>query len=166
MARATSHKSSICLPVVRILFPENLISRQGNVQWSPRRSDLLTLDLFLQDYLYQRCTVTIHFVWTKVKNYQKGNGRGYREFVPNNFVLRFQECQTLLIRIKFQLSITNKSFSYLSIISLQIFYFEKDIWKSILRTDFRSNEDQVKLLALPSHIFCNSLDLYSQTYSE
>jgi len=48
---ATSHTFNTSMPRVRELFPQKLISRRGDKNWSPRSPDLNPMDFFLWGYL-------------------------------------------------------------------------------------------------------------------
>ena len=48
---ATAHTAVISIARLRLLFPQLVISRFGNVLWPPRSSDLRALEFFLWGYL-------------------------------------------------------------------------------------------------------------------
>lgn len=48
---ATSHTARISLAVLRQMFPNRVISRNGDIAWPPRSPDLTPPDFFLWGYL-------------------------------------------------------------------------------------------------------------------
>ncbi|GBP60062.1 hypothetical protein EVAR_7055_1 [Eumeta japonica] len=48
---ATAHTSYTAMPVIRQLFPNKVISRRGDIPWSPRTPDLSPMDFILWGYL-------------------------------------------------------------------------------------------------------------------
>ena len=51
---ATAHTANESITIVRNMFPGHLISRFGDVPWTPRSPDLSTCDFFLWGYLKSR----------------------------------------------------------------------------------------------------------------
>jgi len=51
---ATAHTANGSMAIVRNMFPGHLISRFGDVPWTPRSPDLSTCDFFLWGYLKSR----------------------------------------------------------------------------------------------------------------
>lgn len=48
---ATSHTSRISMDLLRLAFPDRLISRNGDIPWPARSPDLTSPDFFLWDFL-------------------------------------------------------------------------------------------------------------------
>ncbi|CAI6353063.1 unnamed protein product [Macrosiphum euphorbiae] len=50
----TSHTARVSMNILKDLFPNRIISRNGNIPWPPRSPDLTACDFFLWGYIKSR----------------------------------------------------------------------------------------------------------------
>lgn len=93
---ATAHTARVSMQTLRAMFPGKLISRFGDVPWSPRSPDLSACDFFLWGYLkakvYRDKPRTIAELKTAIRNEIDLVPRDMLERVMQNFQERLQEC--------------------------------------------------------------------------
>ncbi|PSN52143.1 hypothetical protein C0J52_06461 [Blattella germanica] len=93
---ATVHTANISMATLRGLFPGRVISRRGDVEWSPRSPDLNVCDFFLWGYLkskvYENRPRTAADLKQNIRNEVAAIPGVLLQRVMRNFRERLQEC--------------------------------------------------------------------------
>ena len=91
---ATSHTSNTSLPRVREIFPGNLISRRGDINWPPPSPDLTPMDFFLWGYLkYANKPTSLALLKENVRHEMAAITESVCRAAIRNFTVRSNECR-------------------------------------------------------------------------
>jgi len=93
---ATSHTARVSMNLLNDLFPNHLISRNGDVQWPPRSPDLSSCDFFLWGYLkskvYETRPESIQDLKVRIQEEIRAITPALLRRVSENFRLRLTQC--------------------------------------------------------------------------
>lgn len=94
---ATSHTARVSMNIARQLFPNHVISRNGDIPWPPRSPDLTTCDFFLWGYLKTKVfqdnpPQTIQALKERIRQEVQRIPLAMLRNVLDNFRLRLEEC--------------------------------------------------------------------------
>ncbi|XP_039280434.1 uncharacterized protein LOC120350562 [Nilaparvata lugens] len=93
---ATSHTARVSMDLMRNLFPNRLISRNGDIQWPPRSPDLSSCDFFLWGYLkskvFETRPATIQNLKMRITQEIRAITPEVLRRVSENFSSRLRQC--------------------------------------------------------------------------
>lgn len=93
---ATSHTARVSMDLLRNLFPNRLISRNGDIQWPPRSPDLSSCDYFLWGYLkskvFENRPRTVQDLKFRIGQEVRAITPAILRRVSENFRMRLRQC--------------------------------------------------------------------------
>lgn len=96
---ATAHTANLSMQVVQRMFPEKVISKNGDINWPPRSPDLTVMDFFLWGFLKAKVYTEIPANLNQLKQRIRDEIRAIPQELCVRVFAHFRECLAETVRV-------------------------------------------------------------------